>query len=94
MIYHTIGAVLEKENKMKTIRTKYNPVENGQIYYMVYCDDAIKGDNTDRAFGLNEYDKLTGWVKECKENKWEYSVYIEVFKHENEDILHIAELDI
>ncbi len=80
-------------NKMITIRTKYNPVKNGQIYYMVYCDDA-RDDRTDVAFGLNEYDKLTEWVKECKENKWEYSVYIEVFRNGLESILHIAELDI
>ena len=56
------------------------------ILYMMIGENVLFADEIQR--------ENTRHFEECKENKWEYSVYIEVFKHENEDILHIAELDI
>ena len=71
-------------NPRRTRRTRYNPIENGQIFYFAECDNTTPI-IAERTFDLNEYDKLTEWIEKCKENKWDYSVYIEVHKNDDKD---------
>ena len=80
--------------KVKIKNQQNNNPNNAEIYYTVWCDDATSGDNTDLTFSLDEWDKMILWVDECKANNWDYNIYIETFKGEDEDIIHLAELNI